>query len=100
MPTEYDNIHLEEDQPNLIIITPLPGQKIEGQQLSVDITASAKRGIKKVEYYIDNKLITIKEDISDTNINLTDLVSGIYNLIVKVKDNLENTTTKSVDFKI
>jgi len=99
-PTEYDNIHLEEDQPNLIIITPLPGQKIEGQQLSVDITASAKRGIKKVEYYIDNKLITIKEDISDTNINLTDLVSGIYNLIVKVKDNLENTTTKSVDFKI
>ncbi|OGY43652.1 MAG: hypothetical protein A3A02_03695 [Candidatus Buchananbacteria bacterium RIFCSPLOWO2_01_FULL_39_33] len=100
LPTEYDNIHLEEDQPNLIIITPLPGQKIEGQQLSVDITASAKRGIKKVEYYIDNKLITIKEDISDTNINLTDLVSGIYNLIVKVKDNLENTTTKSVDFKI
>ena len=100
IPADYDNIHLEADQPSLIIITPLPGQKIEGGQLLVDITASARRGIKKVEYYIDDKLIITKEDVSDTNINLTNLVGGTYNLIIKVKDDLENTAIKSVDFKI
>jgi hypothetical protein len=49
IPTDYDNIHLEQDQPSLIIISPLPGQNLDNNDLKTDITASAKRGIKKVE---------------------------------------------------
>lgn len=96
IPTEYDNIHLEQDQPNLIIISPLPGQSIENNELNIDITASAKRGIKKVEYYIDNNLIITKNDITNTNLNISNIISGSHVLIIKVKDDLENTTLKSV----
>ncbi|MDO8669479.1 MAG: PBP1A family penicillin-binding protein [Candidatus Buchananbacteria bacterium] len=97
IPTEYDDIHLEQDQPNLIIISPLPGQNIQNNELQIDITAAAKRGIKKVEYYIDNNLITTKTDSSDTNLNISNITGGSHTLIIKVKDDLENTVIKSVD---
>jgi len=96
IPTEYDNIHLEEDQPKLIIISPTPGQIINNNELKIDITGSTKRGIKKVEYYIDNNLILTKNDISDTNLNISNIVSGTHILLIKIKDDLENTDIKSV----
>ena len=96
IPTEYDNIHLEQDQPSLIIISPTPDQIINNNELNIDITASAKRGIKKVEYYIDNILIITKNDITNTNLNISNITSGSHTLIIKVKDDLENTAIKSV----
>lgn len=96
IPTEYDDIHLEEDQPNLIIISPTPGQIINNNNLKIDISASVKRGIKKVEYYIDNNLIITKNDSTDTDLNISNITSGTHTLIVKIKDDLENTDTKSV----
>jgi 1A family penicillin-binding protein len=100
LPTEYDDIHLEQDQPNLIIITPLPGQTIENDQLSIEITGSAKRGIDKVEYYIDSKLITTKNDTSDININISNITTGSHQLIIKIKDDLQNTATQSVNLNL
>lgn len=98
IPTEYDNIHLEQDQPKLIIISPIPAQNINNNDLSIDITASAKRGIKKVEYYLDNKLIITKTNITNTSLNITDLSKGSHTLMIKIKDDLENTDIKTVEF--
>lgn len=97
LPTEYDNIHLENDQPNLIIISPLPQQNIENNELIIDLTASAKRGIKKVEYFIDKKLITTKNNTTNTTLNIDDLSKGFYTLTIQIKDDLENTASKSVE---
>ncbi len=100
IPTEFDDIHLEKDQPKLIIITPLPNQTIKDQFLVIEITASAPRGIKKIEYYLDNKLITAKTDMGDANLDLSDLDNGYHALTVKVKDDLENTKSQSVEINV
>ncbi len=100
IPKDYDDIHLASDQPNLIIITPLPKQTVNGDNLLVEITASAKRGIKRVEYLMGNKVILIKTDASDTTLSLKDLAKGAQTLIINVKDDLENTATKSVELNI
>ncbi|MFA5029820.1 MAG: PBP1A family penicillin-binding protein [Patescibacteria group bacterium] len=100
LPTDYDNIHLEADQPNLTIITPLPNQTIKEASLTVEIAASARRGIKKIEYYLDNKLIETKNDSSDASLNLSALTNGYHTLSVLAKDDLENTTKKSVELNL
>ena len=97
IPTEYDDIHLPEDQPNLIIIFPLPGQIIKETNLNTEVVASAKRGIKKIEYYLDYNLILTKNDASDAPLDLSDFTNGGHTLTIKAKDDLENTATKSVN---
>ncbi len=102
IPTDYDDIHLEKDQPNLIIITPLPNQTITDNNLTIDITASAPRGIKQVEYYLDNKLVLNKNNTDNVTLNLASFVNGEHTLTIKVKDDLKNTATQSrkLNFKL
>lgn len=100
VPTEYDDIHLAQDQPHLIIITPLPNQTVKDNSVNVEITASAPRGLKKVEYYIDNKLILTKTDSTDASVDLSGLTNGYHTLTVKAKDDLENTKSQSVEINV
>ncbi|MEK7652923.1 MAG: PBP1A family penicillin-binding protein [Patescibacteria group bacterium] len=96
-PTEYDNIHLAEDQPNLIIISPLPNQTIRENNLLIEISATAKREIKKIEYYVDDRLILTKNDASDANLEISSFDNSYHTLKVLAKDDLENTATQSIE---
>jgi 1A family penicillin-binding protein len=100
IPTDYDDIHLEQDQPNLIIITPFPNQTIDGSKLDIEITASSKRGIKNVEYYIDNNLLTTSSNNGDISLDISNISSGQHTLIIRAKDDLQNTDTKSIDLNL
>jgi len=97
IPTEYDDIHLPEDQPNLIIITPLPNQTINSRELNIDITASSKRGIRKIEYYLDNNLFYTSNNKEGETIILPDVDNGYHTLKILAKDDLENTDSKYVE---
>ncbi len=97
IPTNYDDIHLSQDQPNLIIITPLPNQTITDENLSVDVTASAKWGIHQIEYYINDQLITSRSDDNNTTINISKFSNGYHTLKVVAKDDLENTKIRTVE---
>lgn len=101
IPTEYDDVHLPSDQPQLSIISPSDKATIKGNKLSIAITASAKRGIAGTEYYIDNVLISSDTGlIENKEITLSNLVSGWHTLTVSVKDDLQNTASESVDLNI
>jgi len=97
IPTDYDDIHLPEDQPNLIIITPLPNQTINQRQLSVDLSASSRRGIKKIEYYLDDQLFYTTNNKEGETITLPDIDNGYHTLKISVKDDLENTASQLVE---
>jgi hypothetical protein len=101
IPTDYDNIHLPEDQPNLDIISPSDKATIKDPSMTVSISASSKRGIVRTEYYIDGSIVSAQNGpAQDTNIDLTDFESGWHTLTVSVKDDLQNTTSKSEDFNL
>ncbi len=97
IPTEYDNIHLAEDQIRLSIITPLPGQKITDNNLEVDISAVSKRGVKTINYYINNELVLTKKDTNLALINLSQYSDGQYILRVEAMDDLKNTSIQEVN---
>lgn len=101
LPTEYDDIHLPQDQPNVSIISPQNKQTIKNNQLEIKLSAHANRGIKKIEYLIDNEVIAIDQSISlEKTLELEGLDSGYHNLTVNVKDDLENTGSDSVEFNL
>ena len=56
-PTEFDDVHTSANQPKVAITSPTKNQTIASQNFSASVSASAPRGISRVEYYINNNLI-------------------------------------------
>lgn len=97
IPTEYDDIHLAKDQPTLIIITPLPNQTVSGPTLEIDLTASAPRGVKKIEYYLDGQLVLTQAAANNATLDISQFTKAKHTLNIQAKDDLENTASQSVD---
>jgi len=97
MPTEYDDVHTEANKPDLTIISPNPNQHFNNPILNVNIEARAKRFIDRVEYYIDNQLISTKKNSPYhlTNYQLLGFNNGEKNLTVIVYDDVENFRQQS-----
>ncbi|MFA6526245.1 MAG: PBP1A family penicillin-binding protein [Candidatus Buchananbacteria bacterium] len=101
IPTEYDDVHLSNDQPTLNIISPGDNSTIKNPSMTVSISGSAKRTISKTEYYIDNTLVSSESGLNqEKNLDLSDWESGWHTLTVSIKDDLQNTASKSIDFNL
>lgn len=100
-PTEYDDIHLPEDQPQLSIIYPQNNEVIKTKELNIQINANSKRGIQKTYYYIDNNLIdSFDGPTQNKEINLSGYENGYHTLKISVSDDLKNTTSKSIEINL
>jgi hypothetical protein len=53
-PAEEDDVHTEANRPTLTISTPTPNATIAGRDVLIDGTASAPRGISRIEAHVDN----------------------------------------------
>jgi membrane peptidoglycan carboxypeptidase len=52
-PTEYDDVHVLENFPTVRITGPDEGTSYTDRRISVDANADAKRGVVRVDFYID-----------------------------------------------
>jgi len=101
IPTQYDDIHLPEDQPALNIDSPDNKPTITDPNLAVRLTGSAKRGIAKTEFLIDNELVYSVSGFGQSQaIDLSELENGWHTLTVNIKDDLQNTASQSADFNL
>ena len=100
-PTEYDNLHKPENQPTFTIESPVNNQPIMEPLLTVDINASAPRGINRAEYYInDNLLANISSYPFDLNQSISFLNNGFHKLKVRVCDDVDNCSEKTLEFNL
>ncbi len=100
-PTEYDNLHKPENQPTFTIESPVNNQPIMEPLLTVDINASAPRGINRAEYYInDNLLANINSYPFDLNQSISFLNNGFHKLKVRVCDDVDNCSEKTLEFNL
>jgi len=92
-PTDYDNIHLAQDQPAISINNPGNNTTINSDNLTPELEIRANLAITKVEFYLDDTLIGTNYDQpfnQEISIPLT-VINGLHNLRVKVYDQVENT---------
>lgn len=100
-PTEYDNLHKPEYKPTFKINSPASNQTIMKDVLSVSISASAPRGINRAEYYInDNLLNSVSSYPFNLNQKINFLGNGFHKLKVRVCDDVDNCSEKTLDFNL
>src|SRR3989339_777966 len=90
-----------ENLPEVKIISPINNKTILTPLLISTIEASAKRGINRVEYYINDNLFFINTSYPFGIEKTIDFLNnGFHNLKVKVCDDVDNCTTKEVEFNL
>ena len=101
-PTENDDLHVLENIPQLTLITPVNNQTINSLQIFAQISVFAKRGISKVDYYIDDQLIDTKRTAPfDLYYTVSSkLTNGFHTLKVNACDDIENCKSASVDINL
>lgn len=100
-PTEKDNLHIPENLPILNILSPVPNQIITETVLQASIQVSAPRGIDRVEYYLNDNLLST-EKIAPYNLNkpINFLNNGYHSVRVKVCDDIDNCTENTFDINL
>lgn len=91
-PTEYDNLHTEENRPQVRLTLPLANQIISTDNFLISSTATAPRGIKRVEYYIDDNLIgEVTSPIFIYNYAVSGVDNGYHTLKAVAYDDIDNS---------
>ena len=100
-PTEYDDVHTPENIPDLKILFPNNNQAVLEPILVARISAEAKRGINRVEYYINDNLLSINADYPyNLNKDISFLNNGFHNLRIRACDDVNNCFNKSIEFNL
>ncbi|MFA7286317.1 MAG: PBP1A family penicillin-binding protein [Patescibacteria group bacterium] len=98
-PTEYDDVHTIENEPQLIVTSPAPNQTVRGTTLPVTLVATAKRGIVSISYSFDGSRVATGGGGTGQTIAIPDtFASGFHNLQVEVRDDVGNTKTVERSF--
>ncbi|MBU1132062.1 penicillin-binding protein [Patescibacteria group bacterium] len=101
-PTEYDDVHTEENRPSVMILSPSSNAVISGSYLDVQVQLSAPRGIGRVEYYMDDKKLVAKNNYPyNLYFPLSSyFVRGYHKLKVIAYDDVDNSAETSIDINI
>ena len=101
IPTEFDNIHSEENKPKVKILSPGNKKTIKTHELIVTVQTSAPRGVNHVSYYINNHLVSKTSRFPfSLNENLSYLKNGEHSLRTRACDDVYNCQEDEIKFKL
>lgn len=101
-PTEYDNLHVPENRPNLTVSYPSNNQLINDNNLSVHVLASAPRGVSRVEYQVDDIIVATVTSypFNLDSYSLGNFDNGFHDLKVRAYDDIDNSTEVHLTFNL
>ncbi len=101
-PTEYDDIHLADLQPNISLLSPNNNQTITQGSFDMRVNASAPRGVERVEYFIDDDLIgTAYSEPFDFTYQINPFLSnGQHQFKAIAFDDLDNFKDKTININL
>jgi len=101
-PTEYDDIHTLENQPDVKIISPDENNLINQYILTIQATAEASLGIKQLDFFMNNQLIsTDNTQPYSITFNISPYLLSQEEQVIKVKayDNVLNRQEDEIIIK-
>ncbi len=101
-PTEYDDLHVPSNFPTILITQPFSDTELSERALDVSVAASAPRGVRRVEFYLDGFFLG-----SDTGApyslftTIPNSVSrGYHTLRAVAFDDIDNSAASTVGIRI
>lgn len=99
-PTESDDVHTEENTPEIKILKPDARDDL-GRSFDVEVDAEARRGVDHLEYAIDGTTIRTSRNSEGTTITLPSWVSvGRHTLTVSAVDDVDNRASDDVEVNV
>lgn len=102
-PTEFDDLHNAANRPTINITSPNKNQTITSRNLQASVSASAPRGVARVEYYINNQLLkNVTSAPYSLNVFIEDpsIQSGFYTLKAIAYDDIDNSNSASIEINM
>lgn len=100
IPTEYDDLHVPANFPNVSINAPGSNSNV-GREFMVEVSASAPRGISKLEYRVDDTFVMQSSSRQGTMLRLPSWVGeGTHNLTVIAYDDIDNAGQDSISIRV
>lgn len=100
-PTEFDDVHKKELRPSLTVLSPQSGATLRERVIEASVDVSAPRGVAKVVYLVDDKLIGTATDYPfGLRFEDRELENGSHKLVVKAYDDVSNLTSVEVPFTL
>jgi 1A family penicillin-binding protein len=101
LPIDYDGVHKPENKPTVSILSPLKNQTINVASLDIEVSASAPRGISRIEYYLNGNLWETKQgNPGSFSQPAPFLNNGYHTLKARACDDVENCTEETIDFNL
>jgi len=101
VPTEFDNIHSEENKPEINIFSPWNKSTIKSPSFTAKIKTSASAGIDHVNYYIDGHLVSkTSRPPYSLNEDISYLENGDHKLRALSCDPVYNCQEDEIEFKL
>jgi len=101
LPSNYNELHKPENQPLIKIESPANNETINSANLEIRVSASAPRGIQRIEYYINSNLWETKWGEPRSFSKTVDFLNnGYQSLSAKACDDVNNCTEDSVNFNL
>ncbi len=96
VPTDEDDVHVKANAPKVDIDSPSKNSSVD-RTFSVSVDASSRRGIDRMEYFIDGTLIAVSSRTTGAKLTLPSWVDGgSHTLTVTAYDDVDNAGSDSV----
>ncbi len=102
-PTEFDDVHTPENTPSLQILGPADGATIDARSFVVTVNATSRRGVRRVEFKIDNEPAGSSSYAGGTPIVVQIIASiprGFHSFTVTAFDDVDNNASASININV
>lgn len=101
-PTEYDDVHTLANRPSVSITSPSENGTVTNNPIGFSVNAQASRGVKRVEYWLDNQLIgTASSYPFSLNFTVTtDWPNGYHTIRAVAYDDVDNAGEANLTFNL
>ena len=101
VPTEEDDVHTRANRPDIEIQEPDSKEKIEGRSFRVEVETDARRGVERVEYYIDDRFVKSSGSSTGTTIDLPGWVEvGKHDFKAIAYDDVDNSASDTISITV
>ena len=100
-PEEEDDLHIEENLPSIGITSPEPNSELKSRSITIEVNATAARGVARVEYFFDDIYIgTSASAPFSLTTSLKSFPNGFYRLKAVAYDDIDNQRQTSQQIEL
>jgi len=101
-PTEEDDVHVFDNIPSIAILAPSDRETITTETIIFRADAQARRGISRVEFFVDGNLITQSRTSPYTGRYIPDLTvaNGFHTMQTIAYDDVDNSASAEITFNL